>query len=250
MPSPAPTDESTLRLYYYTSRHWGLKALWEKRLKISEYKDVNDPFELYPFSRTKHHTPKFEERYMATLAASPFGRLCFSEDWRTTLMWSHYAEKHTGLCLGFDVPRDAAKPVVYVDRLLDEPADRKVLTKGVPGKELEDALLHKYAGWSYEREWRMRVRLGRASGGLYFEPFSDQLHLREVIIGARSDLHPSDVATAVNNPPLDVDIFVARSAFGAFEVCRHERVSTHTAKGYRAALKQLKDLYADEVDDL
>ena len=40
-----------MRLYYYTSKQWGMKSLWEKRLKIAQYADLNDPFELLPFQQ-------------------------------------------------------------------------------------------------------------------------------------------------------------------------------------------------------
>jgi hypothetical protein len=36
------------------------------------------------------------------------GVYCFAGDPRSILMWSHYASKHTGLCLQFEVARDAA----------------------------------------------------------------------------------------------------------------------------------------------
>ena len=41
---------------------------------------------------------------------------CLASDADNTLMWSHYAEKHSGICLEFDVDNDLfrkAKQVVY-----------------------------------------------------------------------------------------------------------------------------------------
>lgn len=45
-----------------------------------------------------------------------FGLLCFSEVWDSILLWSHYAEKHAGIVLGFDVSADRSRflPVDYV----------------------------------------------------------------------------------------------------------------------------------------
>jgi hypothetical protein len=43
------------------------------------------------------------------------GLLCFAGDWSEPVMWSHYAEKHTGICLGFDVSRSAVQQVSYQD---------------------------------------------------------------------------------------------------------------------------------------
>ena len=29
--------------------------------------------------------------------------LCFSRNWDNLLLWSHYGDSHTGVCLGFDI---------------------------------------------------------------------------------------------------------------------------------------------------
>lgn len=34
-----------------------------------------------------------------------YGTACFSKDWKSILMWSHYSDNHKGYCLGFDEPR-------------------------------------------------------------------------------------------------------------------------------------------------
>jgi hypothetical protein len=39
--------------------------------------------------------------------------LCFSRDWHNPVQWSHYADKHRGICLGFDVPDSLLVPVQY-----------------------------------------------------------------------------------------------------------------------------------------
>ena len=71
------------RLYYYTGKQWGMKVLWEERLKIAQYREVNDPFELVPFDRTKKKSRDFWDRQVDSLLLGRFGILCFSEDWRT-----------------------------------------------------------------------------------------------------------------------------------------------------------------------
>lgn len=34
-----------------------------------------------------------------------YGTACFSKQWKSILMWSHYADNHKGFCMGFDEPR-------------------------------------------------------------------------------------------------------------------------------------------------
>ncbi len=245
--SPTP---QTLRLYYYTGKQWGLKALWEKRLKVARYPDVNDPFQLLPFDRRDKRLRAQLQARVDQLLSGPHGILCFSEDWRSILMWAQYGEKHTGLCLGFDVVRELAEPVVYIDTPLREPAlDRTQVLRGMSDAVFEAALRCKYSGWRHEREWRLRVRLTEATDDLHYKEFDDSLHLREVIIGPRCNLLPADVVEAVSSPPLDVDIFKATASLDSFEIRRHEEVAAHTAQGFRAALARARDVFADELPE-
>ena len=226
-----------------------MKALWEKRLKVAKYSDVNDPFELLPFNVQKKKTRAFWKDKVASFIDVNWGFLCFSEDWQTTLMWSHYGEKHTGICLGFDVPADQAIKIRYIDVPRPDPLDHKQALKGVTNELFEDAMRFKYSGWSYEREWRLRVPLIKSVDGIFYRHFDDALHLREVILGPRCSLTSEEVVEAVISPPLDVEIFQARAAFGRFEICRQELIDMHTKKGFRAALALAKPLYADELPD-
>ncbi len=247
MTKPLPIDDGSVRLYYYTAMPWGLKALWEKRLKVSRYDEGNDPFEFAVVDATKKRSREFWAKRVAK-RQDGHGLLCFSDDWRVPQMWSHYGVKHTGMCLGFDVPRAIAEQVIYVDRPFDDPIDHKA--KGRADKSLVEAMLrHKFSGWDHEREWRVRVPLGKATDGIHYRRFGDDLHLREVIIGPRCSLAPLDIVDAVTNPPLDVDVFKATTPQSGFAVCRHETVQTHTAPGYRAALALARDLFADELPE-
>ncbi len=248
MPRNTTRGES-IRLYYYTGRRWGLKALWEKRLKIARYSELNDPFELLPFDVEKRKSRAFWQEQATKLLCGTHGVLCLSEDWRSNVMWSHYGEKHTGLCLGFDVPRSAAVKIRYVDALKPDPLKPGLGNKRIPDSVLEDSLQFKQRAWKYEKEWRLRVPLTTPVDRVSYHRFDDTLHLREVILGARSPMRPIDVLEAVVNPPLDVEIFQARAAFGRFEICRHELIDTHTRKGFRAALALARDVFADELPD-
>ena len=239
----------TKRLYYFTTKRWGLKALWEKRLKVVEYKDVNDPFELHPFDLSSEAARGFWHEQATRFPASQHGLLCFSEDWTSTLMWSQYSDKHTGLCLGFDVPSEMAAPIKYIKHPLRHPADPHKALRDAPADVLESALRFKYAGWRHEREWRLRVRLGEPVDGIHYKSFDTDLHLREVVIGARCSLSVEEFERAVSNPPLDVDIFQAQAAHGAFEICRHLEATPKTVKGFRARLALAKDVFADELPD-
>jgi hypothetical protein len=73
------------------------------------------------------------------------------------LMWSHYGQSHTGVCLRFRM--DVASIFQDARRVIYQ-QDRPVLDLiGDLGNAMEKALLHKAAFWSYEEEWRV-IRLG------------------------------------------------------------------------------------------
>ena len=40
-------------------------------------------------------------------------------------MWGHYGERHTGICLGFDVPDEMLADVIYAKKLLKLEIDKK-----------------------------------------------------------------------------------------------------------------------------
>jgi hypothetical protein len=41
-----------------------------------------------------------------------------SRSWENPVLWSHYAEGHKGVCLGFDVKEELLEEVKYADELL------------------------------------------------------------------------------------------------------------------------------------
>jgi len=84
---------------------------------------------------------------------------CFSETNKSIIMWSHYAYKHKGFCIEYDVKEDDNSwpffyPVFYEKNLFD-------LTKYLLPSEGEFnefslliAFLTKSKDWEYEKEWR------------------------------------------------------------------------------------------------
>ena len=92
------------------------------------------------------------------------GILCLTEDPKSVLMWSHYADKHRGACLGFTrTPSndlgddDACSPVTYSD-VFPSPRFLDILkTDGAVTKQL---LYTKALQWAYEKEWRLFTRKG------------------------------------------------------------------------------------------
>ena len=106
-----------MRLYYMTSARWGEVILRERRLKLSRFHEANDPFELRIIdSRSKDIRQVCD--IIATYHEKNTGMICLGDNWRSPVMWAHYAEKHTGICLGFDVEDAIINKVTYTDEKL------------------------------------------------------------------------------------------------------------------------------------
>lgn len=81
------------------------------------------------------------------------GILCLTEDPLNILMWSHYAQNHTGICIGFDTgesPFSSAKQITYSEERPKADFESDDL--------IEHVLLTKSQHWKYEKEWRILKR--------------------------------------------------------------------------------------------
>lgn len=86
---------------------------------------------------------------------------------------------------------------------------------------LMKSLLHtKYAHWYYEDEVRVFVSLDKNTieGGLFFYPFSNELVLREVILGPRCEIPISRVRELIDRLYSEVYLIKARLAYKWFKV--------------------------------
>ena len=83
------------------------------------------------------------------------GVTCFSETNENLLMWSHYADSGSGMCLKFDTRDEMFRkvhPVEYVDAFPAIAADELLAEKNYT--RLFELYCNKSKDWSYEREWR------------------------------------------------------------------------------------------------
>ena len=217
LPPPGP---NFVRAYYLTSTECGKSDIRHRRRKVAEFSDVNDPFELIALNFHKRETRQLVTRFKDSFNSST-GLLCFSKNWTNPLLWSHYGEKHKGICLGFDLRRgDEVQEVSYVEkrlRMQDEDPH------SIP-EDLKDLLLRtKFKGWEYEQELRRFVELSKAKQEqvkrrkLYFWPFGEDLRLKEVILGEQNDsLEDIRKLTKDTNP--DAVVFKTRKERRGFRI--------------------------------
>lgn len=107
------------------------------------------------------------------------GVYCFAGNAKSVLMWSHYADKHRGVCLQFDTSRDF--PVLSrAVRVIQVKGENLPTVNYIVGfmDQIEGMLLSKHEGWEYEQE--RRIILYRQSG-CYLDIRPDCL--RSIIFG-------------------------------------------------------------------
>lgn len=91
-------------------------------------------------------------------------------------------------------------------------------------KALIKVFFTKYAHWKYENEVRCFVTLEERDPekNLYFVDFSDELKLKEVIVGANSPITKIDIQKALGGQLSFVTVFKVRLAFNTFRVVRQK----------------------------
>jgi hypothetical protein len=73
---------------------------------------LNDPFELMPYRRYGLKERQPYNRIFNNISKK-WGLLCFSLGWSEPLIWSHYADKHKGIAIGFEILHDKVIDVDY-----------------------------------------------------------------------------------------------------------------------------------------
>lgn len=219
---------NTNHLYHFTTAKFALDDLRNRRLKIAQFDDLNDPFELKSVNLCNpEHARTFDgiekenfEGYKAAVARR-WGVLCFSEAKTDLLQWAHYAERHKGICLGFDVSggKEKFRPVKYKTTRFPFPVPEK------RDREFSWHLLStKSKAWAYEREWRVFLELKDsvwnegAGRMLYFADFGAELVLKDVILGATNKTSVSEVIQAMQGYAETVRIARMRLSCNRFEL--------------------------------
>jgi hypothetical protein len=198
--SPPPT------LFRYVTASRAIEILAEEKIWFCAPSSFNDPFDcgLKPsFSGSKHAfgdlakflakqsrpnlarkerrnmvrraRPKLKKDFLDNLYAKwerdflqKTGMLCLSEVCDDILMWSHYADGHTGVCLEFKhklgqgLVGDAIR-VLYAEEFPEFDAVKTFGRIDKSGARSDSALIEfgktvfltKSSHWSYEKEWRV-----------------------------------------------------------------------------------------------
>ena len=150
--------------------------------------------------------------------AQRFGILCFSKGWSNPVLWSHYADGHRGICLGFDVPAEGLlRPIRYV-------SERTPLPMPPTPEAMDELLFTKHTDWSYEEEWRGWFQLDqRDASGHYFYSFDEKIQLREVTVGPLCATPKATIDAAAASCVGSINFVKARLAFKTFQIVENQQ---------------------------
>jgi hypothetical protein len=219
-----------MRAYKFLDAHFGLKSLYERRLKQSRIHELNDPFELTPYDLTDLTLRKTFHQTRDDMDKDK-GVVCFSQDWINPVIWAHYTDKHTGLCLGFEIPDKQGDPandeidhVEYIAERLQAP-DFSNLSDSEHIAFSRKVIFTKFEYWKYEQEIRFWATLQNKDkeDDLYFLEFGEKLRLTEVIIGQNCKLPRTAIARALGPLTGEVKISRARAAHDRFAMVEDEQ---------------------------
>ena len=220
-----------MKAFHFISSRHGLNTIKEQQVKASQLDDLNDPFELYSVNMSdRKYRKEFLElkKYMA----KKIGILCFSKRWRSPLMWSHYADRHKGMALIFDIKDDVVKEVKYRKNRVNIDVEKDLLNKGINNSVADKILATKYSQWSYEEELRVFLENDKCKkvGDHLFHELGDELHLKGVVLGALSETKPTDIAKVLPKG-LSIEVTKSRLAYNTYTIVRNKSVKPILVEG-------------------
>lgn len=210
--------------YHFIPEDYALDVISNQCLKLSLFQDLNDPFELLsadlPDKKSREEARKFK-----TFMAKQYGILCFSRNWKNPLLWSHYANRHKGVALKFELRNDIALPVKYRKSRFKIDFIKKIrLKENITREETEGIWLTKFDSWRYEEE--LRVICSKEDcikkSDLLFHPLNDEISLKGIVLGELCKFTVDDIRDAL---PVDkeIEIIKARLAFRSFNIVQQQR---------------------------
>jgi len=212
-----------MRLYHFLSQQNAIDDLEKKRIKISIIDKLNDPFELQAGFVKPNKKIRAQFSQFKSDISKEVGIFCCSKDWRNPLLWSHYANKHTGIALGFEMPARAAIELKYSE---ERPlfTSSSLSKKSNNTKYLEKLSRIKYISWAYEEEVRFVYQLNSLvyDDGNYFNSFDDEMILKEVIIGCNSKVTNREIMKPLQGFS-GITLIWSRMAYKSFRIVKNNQ---------------------------
>ena len=211
-----------MRLYYMTKLDTLEKyILPEQEIRISTFDKVNDPFELLGAIRGGRIGHR-DFSWLRDHWTKTVGFISFSDNWKSPLMWAHYASNHTGVCLGIEVTDKKPLKMEYQPRRVALQFDFKKFENAADDVLMKKLVVTKFQEWEYEQEWRILFPLEydpkHPKPEYFYEQFTPGFELREIILGARCEQSPEEIQKQIFGVTALVHVKRARPAFDSFSI--------------------------------
>ncbi|HCR0223112.1 TPA: DUF2971 domain-containing protein [Klebsiella aerogenes] len=177
------------------------------------------------------------------------GVLSLAEKNDCPLMWSHYADNHQGICLGYSIPEARKHLVNKINydgetRTISTSQVRRMLNNdSAAKKEMDDAIfLRKASQWGYENEWRVISQVGLQDS--YFV-------LTDITFGMRcKDTTRFTLMKALENREYPVHFYQMEEIENKFELKRTSiSLQDEEVRFFPTCNKYETDLLLDGLDD-
>lgn len=215
------TDEDTYPDELYLYRTWRKRYNYTKKiiknsqLHFSNPETFNDPFDSNLQIELVANEPidSFKNK---------IGICCLSAKGNKILMWSHYADKHNGICLKFDAKKlrnslglKEGKPTSILKVIYDEEYPKKTDDLQLKVKKF---FSYKHKDWNYEEEYRL-IRGEAINENISFSPEA----LIGVIFGCKTSIEVKDELTKIvhrlnKNRQVLIKLYEAQMSSGKFEL--------------------------------
>jgi len=226
---------SLVLLYRYLDAAAALKTIEFRSFRISKIKELNDPFERR--LGFNGYAPEREAELTAWSEAvlerqnKKYGVICYSATSKDPILWSHYADKHSGVA--FEIRRrkdEMLKEIKYLptrstidineyNRLRNSSDKLREYLKPIAASLTEK----KSPSWQYEQEYRDTFSLKNPSlfdlREGYFHIKIPENFLMRVILGWRCRLEEKDVESKLKQVGLNsTKVVRAKLSQGTYEV--------------------------------
>lgn len=210
-----------MQLYHFTTADYALSNIKLRRLKIARLEDLNDPFEWLAPACVNPVDQGILQGIRQQMHEDS-GLICFSEECNNPVLWGHYADRHRGICLGFDVHDAVAAQVIYAtERTKVDNLGKLFASEPDPEAWMKrEVILRKFLHWQYEKEWRTFIKLDRSTieDANYFFDFGPRMKLNAVLLGPKCVVKKIEVDEAIGDLP-GVRVLSTSLAPMTFSVC-------------------------------
>ena len=172
--------------YHFLSVKHAFEDLERERIKVAIISNLNDPFELLPdLSSKKTKEERAPYHSLRRKVSKGHRLLCFSKTYEEQLLWSHYADGHKGIAIGFKILKHEPFEVAYVPEL--GRVKLELTDDSIQNERLYLGLAKiKYKGWEYEHEFRILVPCKDCNEkDRSFLDFKGNLEVIEIILGCK-----------------------------------------------------------------